>query len=183
MLKQALITLGKLCLFKAKPQDLGFSMVTFYVTIVVNLVILAYSMSGQAGIAMGTMAAAVFVGVLLGYMFLLLKGFKLHSRFVQTATAILGCNALMMLVAIVISFALVALMNTNIELSVMVLLSRVLMLTIFIWTIAIMSFIFKNALERNWLIAGLSAIFMLVAANLSVTILLQLLLQNVPIAN
>lgn len=183
MLKQPLSQLIKLCVFKTTPQNVAYSMATFYGVIVVNLVILTYSMSNQVGILLGSGVAAAFIGVLLGYMFLLLKGFKLQRRFIQTASAILGCNALMMILALVMTFILYGFMSHNIAVELVMILARVFVLIIFVWTLAIISYIFKYALERNWLIASLSAIFMLVAGNLAITILLHLLTQNMPITN
>lgn len=183
MLKQTLNQLGKLCIFKTTPQNLAYSMVTLYAVIAMNLVILTYSMSNQVGILLGVGVAAAFIAVLLGYIFLLLKGFKLQRRFVQTASSILGCNAVMMLLALVTTFILYGFMSHNIAVELVMILARVFVLIIFVWTLAIISYIFKCALERNWLIASLSAIFMLVAGNLAITILLHLLTQNMPIAN
>jgi len=183
MLKQTLTQLIKLCLFKAKPQDLGYSMMVFYTFIVANLIILTYSMSNQADLLIGFGLAIIFVGVLIGYTFLLLKAFKLRERFIQTMNAILGANAVMMILALVLGVILYYLMDSNIAVSFTIIFARIVMLTLFVWTLAIMIYIYKHALERNWLVAGVSAIFMLVAANLATVIILQLLTQNMPIVN
>tara|TARA_Y100001001_G_C7960773_1_gene292429 strand:- start:691 stop:1092 length:402 start_codon:yes stop_codon:yes gene_type:complete len=129
-------------------------------------------MGNAVGYIKGTIIASVFVAVLLVYIFLILKTFKLKSRFVQTASTILGCSALLIIFGFILSVCLLILLSLGVSGQLLSGLSKLLMLAIFFWSIFICGFIYKHALNKGWFIALTTAIIMLVFAN-SATIVVR----------
>jgi len=177
MLINNFLQLTKICFFKAKPQDVHHSRMTFWAAVLINLAIFTYSMGNVFGYIDGFIIAMVFVGTLTGYVFLILKAFKLKSRFVQTLTALLGSYGLLIVAGFLLSVIIAYLIEVGLAANFLVILSHILMLIIYFWSIAVCAYIFKYALEKGWVIAIINTIAMIVLANLATMIIRQLFLQ------
>jgi hypothetical protein len=152
-----------ICLFKKGPQDLPAS------GLLLGLATLAYLLVGivllglEATWADAAIQALVEGAMLLGFLFITLKVTGLMSRFLQTASAMLGCDALISSLAV----PLLTWMLTSPEAKGVYLFLLLLML----WHLAVVAHILRHALSRH-LGIGLGLAIVYVVASYQVMLLL-----------
>ena len=148
-------TLLKICLFKAKPQDLPANRQWLIIStvLIIGATILA-SINKQSGNQIVMFALTqVAIYALIIWILLKLKGF--HSRWPQTITALFGTSFLLQLAAIPFSGELSVLDTGQISVT-----SDLLIIFIIsIWNLLIVAYILKQAMENSFFAALALAFF------------------------
>jgi len=131
-----------LCLLRSAPQDLPASLWLLKLTVAANLLAsLVLSLGMQLDFVLTLAQGALEIALLLGLIWLVLNLTSHLERFVQTATAAMGCSALLGLAAIpVVSLA----GSDNEDLA---LLAGLSMLALLIWSIVVLGHVLRHALE------------------------------------
>ena len=163
---QTIRTLIQICLFKAKPQDLDTSVNLLVMTVVATLGLFMvrnnYFMASKDILAI----SLTQVGLLGLGLRILLALFSKSSRWLQSATALYGCSALILFAVILF----VLLFNTSLA-SGNLLLIQLAIIASGLWYFAILVFIIRETLE----IGVVLAFFMALAVELFFAIILLIL--------
>jgi hypothetical protein len=173
--------LCKLAFFKIKPEEIPYATTAFMIVIFANIIIYCYSMINLFGFFIGAILGGTFVALLMIYLILLLKTYHLQSRFIQTSIGLLGCNAMITLLGLLLNYFIMMILNQQVAVNLWMNLSKVIMMTLFVWSLAVCAYIFKYALNCHWLVASINAIAMLVFANAGTWLLLLVFMRHAPI--
>ncbi len=143
-----------LCLLRAAPQDLPAAWLLFWLMLPVNLAVGILLIGNNfGGPDKAFLAALVDIAVMLSWVWLLLA-FKRHSgRFLQSATALLGCGAVLGALALPLQVA----VGDGASLDVAGQIAALMLFFILIWSLVVTAHIFRHALETGMGLAmGLS---------------------------
>lgn len=172
MFKRNVMQFVNLSLFRTRPDEMLYSYAIFGTTLLLNFIIFFYTMSNLFGFFAGSILACVFITMLNIYVGLSLKAYKLQTRFMQTASSLLGSNALITFLGLMLGEMFLLFVNQNIAPDFFIILSRVMMTILFLWSLGVCSYIFKYVLDKSWLVAFINALVMLFFANLATWLVL-----------
>jgi hypothetical protein len=153
-----------LCLLRARPQDLPASQALLMVVAAANIVVGAIVVAPALNNAFAAiLASLVDTGVLLGFIWLLLR-FRNHpKRFLQAATAALGVGA----VIATLSLPLQALLPTDPNtITPAAQAASLLILVLVVWLQVALGHVFRHALDVTLLLGvGLAFLYSVVSEN------------------
>lgn len=138
----------EIALHRRGPESLPASRLFFRVVLAAYL-LAGFALLSSSGTLNGT-AAVLFVvncGLYLGYVWLILEVVKFRSRFLQTATALLGVDTFFNLVGIPLWAWTAALQESEIAATFPALLT----VALFVWSIDVAGFVLARALERPYM--------------------------------
>jgi len=157
-----------ICLLRAGPQSLPYSAFLFGVCMGLyafsGLLLLVRDVSFAAALGQ----VVVDAGVLLGLAYMVLRGRGLASRFVQTATAMVGSGALLGLLVLPIALTMPAPMEGANPPGLTVLA----LLGVMAWSVIVPGHIFRESMDAASLAPGVALALVYVVVSLSLTGLL-----------
>ena len=143
-----------ICLFRAKPQELPSSRfllgITMAAVMVTNIPLLLPHMSG-----IGSVVAATLLGLFLKYVFLQggLYLMEVEKRFLQTATAMFGAEAVINLPGLMLEMMLIGEQIGGINA-----LGALFRLLLLFWSLAVMGHILRHALDIRFALGVVIAV-------------------------
>ncbi len=148
-----------LCIFKHGPQDLPFSRVMLGILIAINYAIAAIGLYYRHTLLDAFWVPAVLIAVMCAYIYVVLYLRRRPERAPQTLLAVLGSNALISLIAILILVFVVLLgliVGSNGLMSSFVGVAKALIICCYLWSLVVEGNIFRHAL--SWpIFVGLAA--------------------------
>lgn len=150
----------QICLLRKGPQDLPAS------TFLLQLCIAVYVLSGgillasEIVVLKALLQAMVEAGLLLLFLFALLRVFEKSSRFLQTATAAFGCGAVMTVLTLPILFWAQTLKDSGQDME----LASFLLLGLLAWSFVVLGHILRLALNRARFTGMALAFFYMIAS-------------------
>ncbi len=156
-------TLIHICLFRARPQDLPACGRTLTFTILAAFVFSVMRITPFSEGGAAVMVSLAQIGLLALGLKILLSLFSRHERWLQSATAVFGCSALLTLAAILMRIITESFVSGAVN---------PILAAINIWSFAVIVFILRETLEVRLLLAFLITFTLEV---LSVLILQQIL--------
>ena len=154
-----------ICLLRRGPQDLPYS-VPLLVMVAIAFVVLRLGLAIATGVSLGMMLAGALLWLLytLGTLNLILSLRGLRNRFVQAATALLGCTLAFDVLSAPLALLLGDLPKVPTELtgvqSAVILISA----PLGIWNIVVVAHVFRTSFGIPFLSAGLFALLWIVSA-------------------
>lgn len=140
---RSLNTLIQICLFKAKPQDLEASLKLLITAIIASFVVFIIRNSQLIGNDV-LLSLSVAQIILLGAaLWLLLMVFAKRERWLQSATALYGCSALILIVVIPV----MVMTGSDIYLPGSITLPKIIIFLASLWYFIVIIFIFRETLE------------------------------------
>lgn len=134
----------ELCLLRRNPQDLPASNGLAALVIGVGLLGgLLLSITAGGSLFSGLVQTALDFGLMLGVLYLAMRALDKTPRFLQTATALVGADTLIGLLALVP----VGLLGPELEESPMLMLAGLMFLALVVWSVIIAGHILRHAFE------------------------------------
>ncbi len=143
---QTIQTLIQICLFRARPQDLPASWQALIFTIIATLILSATRINRLTEDINPVMIGLVQIGLLALGLRILLTLFSKRERWLQSATGMFGCSAILLLAATPI------LMITDSSVSRV---ASLILVVVNVWSFAVIVFILRETLEIRLLFAFL----------------------------
>ncbi|TRX03558.1 hypothetical protein [Candidatus Methylobacter oryzae] len=151
---EVIMLLFDICLFKKSPQDLPYSVWLLRLLIVIDVIVSFLMISLHAGWAVSLLQAVAGALLLVGFSWLMLYVARKWGRFYQTASALLGTDAM-------ISFLALPGM-ASMSIGVGAWLAFAITIALMIWHWLVTGYIFRNALEQSWTFSlGLAFLYIL----------------------
>jgi len=129
-----------ICLYQKGPQDVPASAALFYLMVLAYFVIGAVVLGMQTGWVIGLVQAVVELVLVLGFAWGLLALSRKPARFQQTATALLGSDTLISVVALPLLL--------SVKVAPQAAVPYVLLLGLMLWSIAVTGHILRHALSK-----------------------------------
>ncbi len=148
---QTIQTLIHICLFRARPQDLPASGRLLFFAVIAAFVLSVIRISPLSEGAAPILISLTQLGLLAVGLKILLALFSRRERWLQSATGVFGCSALLMLAAAPI------LMITESPVSGI---ASLILVAMNVWSFAVIIFILRETLEVRLLLAFLIAFAM-----------------------
>ena len=134
----------ELCLLRRNPQDLPASQGLLNVIVGIGLLGgLLLSVTAGGSMLNGLVQTGLDFGLMLGVLYLAMRALDKTPRFLQTATALVGADTLVGLVALVP----VGLLGPEIEQSPQLMLAGLMFLALVIWSVIIAGHILRHAFD------------------------------------
>ena len=143
-----------ICLFKQGPQDLPPSVWLLRLLIVVDVIVSFLMVSIHTGLAVSLLQAITSALLIVGFSWLMLYLARKPERFCQTASALVGTDAMISF------FALPGIASMTIGTG--ALLAFTITIALMLWHWAVIGHIIRNALGQNWTFSlGLAFLYIL----------------------
>ncbi len=143
-----------ICLFKQGPQDLPPSVWLLRLLIVVDVIVSFLMVSIHTGLAVSLLQAITSALLIVGFSWLMLYLARKPERFCQTASALVGADAMISF------FALPGIASMTIGTG--ALLAFTITIALMLWHWAVIGHIIRNALGQNWTFSlGLAFLYIL----------------------
>ena len=139
----------EICFFHKRPQDLPAAGELCILTVLIYMIFSWVLLISAESVSMALMMGVIDTITLLviTYVFLYLR--SVPGRWLQTSTAMAGTGAIFYLL-LAIPFYLRVHLPGNISLQAFI---ELLILFVFLWSVAVMSYVLKNALSSTYLLA------------------------------
>lgn len=143
-----------ICLFKQGPQNLPPSVWLLRLLIVVDVIVSFLMVSIHTGLAVSLLQAITSALLIVGFSWLMLYLARKPERFCQTASALVGADAMISF------FALPGIASMTIGTG--ALLAFTITIALMLWHWAVIGHIIRNALGQNWTFSlGLAFLYIL----------------------
>jgi hypothetical protein len=129
-----------ICLYQKGPQDVPASATLFYLMVLAYFAVGAIVLGMQTGWLIGIVQAVVELGLVLGFIWGLLALGRKSVRFQQTATALLGSDTLISVVALPLLL--------SVKVGSQAAFPYVLLVGLMIWSMAVTGHILRHALSK-----------------------------------